>query len=86
MQMKLRKIGNSLGTTFSKSLLEKAGFSGSEDLEITAATGELRIRRASGRLMLELTPLEAEALAAGKFESKAGKSAIAKIRLKLKPE
>lgn len=85
MKIKLRKIGNSLGTTFSKILLEKAGFSGNEELEITAVPGELRIRCASGQLLLEITPAEAEALADGKIESKAGKSVMVKIRRLLKP-
>lgn len=78
--MKLRKIGNSLGTTFSKEVLQKAGFAADDQLEVTASAGEIRLRRAGGRLVLELTKAEAGALAEGKMDSKAGLSALAKAR------
>lgn len=78
--MKLRRIGNSLGTTFGREVLRQAGLSGNEELEVTATPGEIRLRRAGGRLVLEITRPEANALAAGNFDSKAGESALAKVR------
>ena len=78
--MKIRKIGNSLGATFGKEALARAGFTEADELEVQAVSGEIRIKRASKWLLLELTPAEAKALAAGNAESKAGKSARAKVR------
>ncbi len=78
--MKLRKIGNSLGTTFSKDVLQKAGFTGDEALEVVASPGEIRLRRASGRIVIELTEAEANALAAGDMDAEAAVSALAKVR------
>lgn len=78
--MKLRKVGNSLGATFSKELLKEAGFSGDEELEVAAQEGEIMIRRTSVRLVVEFSKAEAEALAGEKLGTKAGKSALAKVR------
>lgn len=78
--MKLRRMGNSLGTTFSKDLLQKAGFSGDEELEVSVAPGEIRLRRANGRFVVELTKGEATALATGRMDSKAAESALGKVR------
>lgn len=79
-KMKLRRIGNSLGTTFSKETLQKAGLSGDEELEVVAGVGEIRLRRASGRLVVEFTKAEAAALASGKLETKAAETALDKVR------
>lgn len=78
--MKLRKIGNSLGTTFDKPTLAKAGFSEDDSLVVTSAPGEIKIRRAGGRQMLDLNEAEIKALAAGDVSSKAGKAVSAKAR------
>lgn len=78
--MKLRKVGNSLGTTFSKEVLQKAGLTADDELEVAVSAGEIRLRRADGRLTLELTKAEAMALADGKMDSKAGLSVVAKAR------
>jgi len=78
--MKLRKIGNSLGTTFDKPTLAKAGFSELDSLVVTSAPGEIRIRRAGGRQTLELSETEIKALATGDVNSKAGKAVSMKAR------
>lgn len=78
--MKLRRMGNSLGTTFSKGLLQKAGLSGDEELEVVAVPGEIRLRRANSRFVVELTKSEATALATGKMDSKAAETALGKVR------
>jgi len=78
--MKLRKIGNSLGTTFSKEVLQNAGITADDELQVVATPGEIRLRSADGRLTLELTKVEADALAEGKMTSKAGLSVVAKVR------
>lgn len=78
--MKLRKVGNSLGTTFAKDLLTTAGFEDGEELEVVATPGELRIARLSSRITLDLTPDEAMALAAGNLTSKPSKSVLAKAK------
>lgn len=82
--MKLRRIGNSLGTTFGKALLERAGFKEDDQLDIQAVPGEIQIRRASNRLVVELTQSEANALAEGNTKSRAWKSAMEKVRMKAK--
>lgn len=76
---KLRRIGNSLGTTFSKELLQQAGFSGDEELQITAAPGEIRIRSAT-KILVELSRAEADALATGNLASKPAAAALNKIQ------
>lgn len=78
--MKLRKIGNSLGTTFDKPTLARAGFSEEDALVVTSTAGEIRIRRAGGRQTLELSEAEIKAVASGDTTSKAGKAVAAKAR------
>lgn len=78
--MKLRKIGNSLGTTFDKATLARAGFSESDELVVTSTSGEIKIRRAGGRQALDLSESEVRAVAAGDTTSKAGKAVVAKAR------
>jgi antitoxin component of MazEF toxin-antitoxin module len=81
MSMKLRKIGNSLGTTFSRDTLAKAGISEGQELEVIAEPGEIKIRPASSNgILIELSSAEAKALATGKFETKSAESALNKIR------
>ncbi|WIM05926.1 MAG: hypothetical protein OHM77_01130 [Candidatus Nitricoxidivorans perseverans] len=81
--MKLRRIGNSLGTTFSKQLLNRAGFKGDDELEVAAVSGEIRIRHASSRLTIELTTAEAKALLEGATDTRAWKSAMNKVKKKV---
>lgn len=76
--MKLRKIGNSLGTTFGKDLLLKAGFSAEDELAVSASKGEIRVRLERSPVILELSKAEASALASGDFKSKAAQSVVAK--------
>lgn len=78
--MKLRKIGNSLGTTFDKATLARAGFGESDDLVVTSVPGEIKIRRSGGRQSLDLSESEIRALASGDTTSKAGKAVAAKAR------
>lgn len=78
--MKLRKVGNSLGLTFSKEILQKAGLTGDEELEVTASRGEILLRKTKGGLTVEFSKAEATALAGRKFETKAGESALEKVR------
>ena len=78
--MKLRKIGNSLGTTFYKGTLARAGFSEHDTLIVASTAGEIRIRRAGGRQVLDLSESEVRAVAAGDTTSKAGKAVAAKAR------
>lgn len=84
--MKLRRIGNSIGTTFTKEALQQAGFSESEELVVSAFPGEIRIKRAGGRQVLELSIAEVKALATGTIDSRAGQAACAKARKLLAPE
>jgi putative addiction module antidote len=79
MVAKLRKIGNSLGTTFSQELLAKAGLSEGDELDIVASNGEIRIR-ALTNIVVEFSEHEAKALANGDFSSKHGDAALTKIR------
>lgn len=78
--MKLRKIGNSLGTTFDKATLARAGFGEDDALVVTSSAGEIKIRRAGGRHALDLSEAEIRAVAAGDTTSKAGKAVAAKAR------
>ena len=78
--MKLRRIGNSLGTTFSKEVLQKAGLTGDEEFEVIAGGGEIKLRRSSERVVVEFTKAEAVALAATQSETKAAASALNKVR------
>lgn len=78
--MKLRKIGNSLGTTFDKATLARAGFGEDDELVVTSTSGEIKIRRAGGRQAIDLSEAEIRALAAGDATSKAGRAVAAKAR------
>ena len=78
-KMKLRKIGNSLGTTFSRELLQKAGLTGDEELEVITAHGEITLRKRSG-VPVEFSEAEAQALASGEYDTEAGQSALDKVR------
>lgn len=78
--MKLRRIGNSLGTTFSKETLQKAGLTGDEEFEVVVGNGEIKLRRTSERVVVEFTKAEAVALAATQSETKAAESALNKVR------
>jgi antitoxin component of MazEF toxin-antitoxin module len=79
--MKLRKIGNSRGTTFSREVLNKAGFEDGQELDVLASPGEIKIVPAvvSG-FTVSFTTAEAKALAAGKLDSKSGEAALNKVR------
>lgn len=78
--MKLRKIGNSLGLTFDKATLARAGFGEGDPLMVSSTPGEIKIRRAGGRQTLDLSELEIRALAEGDTTSKAGRAVVAKAR------
>lgn len=79
--MKLRKIGNSQGTTFSREVLNKAGFVDGQELDIVASPGEIKIVPAAfDGVLVPLTVAEAKALAAGRIESKPGLAAVNKVR------
>lgn len=78
--MKLRKIGNSLGTTFDKATLARAGFGESDALIVSSTAGEIKIRRVGGRQVLDLSEAEVKAVASGDTTSKAGKAVAAKAR------
>lgn len=78
--MKLRRIGNSLGTTFSREILQKAGLTGDEEIEVIVGNGEIKLRRTSERVVVEFTKAEAAALAATQSETKAAESALNKVR------
>jgi antitoxin component of MazEF toxin-antitoxin module len=79
--MKLRKIGNSQGMTFSREVLSKAGFEGGQELDVLVSPGEIKIVPAvvSG-VTVSFTTAEAKALASGKLGSKSGEAALKKIR------
>ena len=79
--MKLRKIGNSQGTTFSREVLNRAGFEEGQELDVLASPGEIRIVPAvvSG-VTVSFTTAEAKALAIGKLDSKSGEAALNKVR------
>lgn len=69
-----------MGTTFSKEVLNAAGFSEVDELSVQATPGEIRIKHDSGKLVFDLTVSEAKALADGNLESKAGAAALAKVK------
>lgn len=79
--MKLRKIGNSQGTTFSRDMLNKAGFADGQELDVLVSSGEIKIVPAvvSG-VTVSFTTAEAKALAASKLDSKSGEAALNKLR------
>ncbi|GEM_PF-1203317 len=64
----------------SQDVLKAAGFSCDDELEIAASSGEIAIRRANIRLVVEFTKAEADALASDEMATKASKSALAKVR------
>lgn len=79
--MKLRKIGNSQGTTFSRDVLNKAGFADGQELDIVASPGEIKIVPAAVEgVLVSLTVAEARALASGKIDSRPGLAAVNKVR------
>lgn len=79
--MKLRKIGNSQGTTFSREMLNKAGFRDGQELDVLVTMGEIKIVPTVGSgVTVSFTPAEAKALAAGKLDSKSGEAALTKVR------
>ncbi len=79
--MKLRKIGNSQGTTFSRDVLNKAGFVDGQELDIVASPGEIKIVPAAfDGVLVPLTVAEAKALVAGRVDSKPGMAAVSKVR------
>lgn len=78
-RIKLRRVGNSLGTTFSRELLTSAGLVGDEDFEVVTSLGEIRLRRVSPAVVVELSVDEAGALVAGEVGTKAAKSAREKL-------
>lgn len=57
-----------------------AGLSGDDEIEVVATPGEIRLRRANGRVIVEFTKSEAVALAAGKLETKAAEAALSRVR------
>ncbi|GGZ00672.1 hypothetical protein ACFFTM_09530 [Pseudoduganella plicata] len=79
--MKLRKIGNSQGTTFSRDTLNRAGFEDGQELDVLVSPGEIKIVPAvvSG-VTVSFTTAEAKALATGKLDSKSGEAALNKVR------
>lgn len=79
--MKLRKIGNSQGTTFSRDMLNRAGFEDGQELDVLVSAGEIKIVPAvvSG-VTVSFTTAEAKALATGKLDSKSGEAALNKVR------
>lgn len=85
--MKLRRIGNSLGMTFTRAALAKAGMVEGQELEILASPGEMKIvPTVKDRLVVCFTTAEASALAEGKLESKAGKAALNKVSQLVVPD
>ena len=85
--MKLRTIGNSLGTTFNRETLEREGIGEGQELDVLAKPGEITIRPAiRPGVVVEFTALEAKALAAGKLDTKAGESALNKVRGSIKED
>ena len=79
--MKLRKIGNSQGTTFSRDMLNRAGFEDGQELDVLVSPGEIKIIPAvvSG-VTVSFTTAEAKALATGELDSKFGEAALKKVR------
>jgi len=79
--MKLRKIGNSQGTTFSREMLNRAGLQDGQELDVLVTMGQIKIvpTVVSG-VTVSFTPAEAKALAAGKLDSKSGGAALTKVR------
>lgn len=79
--MKLRKIGNSLGTTFSREVLTRAGFEEGQELDVLASPGKIEIvPMAPQSVTILLTNAEADALATGNLKSPPGEAALEKVR------
>ena len=83
--LKLRRIGNSLGTTFSKEVLHQAGLTGDEPLTLVIRPGEIRLCRTEPHVAVAFTPAEAAALAAGERNTPAALAAQAKLQRHLLP-
>ena len=81
MSFKLRRIGNSYGTTFSQEVLNAAGLKKEQDLELRVSPGEIRIVPAvASGVTVMLTADEAQAIAASELDSEAGRAALDKIK------
>ncbi|MBY0240028.1 MAG: hypothetical protein K2X55_12005 [Burkholderiaceae bacterium] len=79
--MKLRRIGNSYGTTFSRDVLNRAGFVEGQELDVVASQGEIKIIPGLGSsITVSFTTAEAKALATGKLDSESGETALNKVR------
>lgn len=79
--MKLRKIGNSLGTTFTRDILATAGFTEDVELDIVATPGEIRLHPPAGAaIRIEFTAQEAESLFRGNIDA----DFLAAARIKLR--
>jgi antitoxin component of MazEF toxin-antitoxin module len=83
-ELKLRRIGNSVGLTISKETLSRAGFDNDEKIALFVAPGEIRLRSASDRHRLDLSQSEIKALVGGDLDGKDGKALIAKAKSLLK--
>jgi antitoxin component of MazEF toxin-antitoxin module len=81
MAFKLRKIGNSNGTTFSQEILNAAGFKPGQLLDMMVSPGEIKIVPAvESGVMVVFTADEAQAVATGQLDTQAGLSALNKVR------
>jgi antitoxin component of MazEF toxin-antitoxin module len=81
MTFKLRKIGNSQGTTFSQEVLNSAGFKPGQLLDMVVSPGEIKILPAvESGVMVVFTADEAHAVAAGDLHTEAGQAALDKVR------
>lgn len=78
--MKLRPIGNSVGTVFSKDVLQRSGLAEGDELVADVAPGEIRLRRAGAALMLPVTEGEAREIASGTTSKKTWASVAARAR------
>lgn len=83
-ELKLRRIGNSVGLTFSKETLARAGFDDDEKIALFVVPGEIRLRSGSDRHRLDLSQSEIKALASGELGGKEGKAVLAKAKSLLK--
>lgn len=64
--MKLRRVGSATGLTLRKDLLDASGLAEGDEVEVTAAPGEIRIRRASREVFLPLPAADLQELAKGR--------------------
>lgn len=74
--MKLRKVGNSLGLTFTRDVLSRAGLQEGQELKIIANPGSITIQPMHESVIVELSEMEVVALISGDLKSEEGKSAI----------